>query len=243
LSDQLPSLRTLWISRVRREGPAFDLASAGFAAGLEFLMLHEYPMTAPGYRRLARLGESRLRALLLWEMGMGAAEVRSLAAAGTLGRMTLLDINRNRFGVDGARALAESGQEAPLSLDVSTCGLDDAAAIALAKWPGLSRCRVLDVSDNQIGARGLKALGESPHLTGLLELDVSGMEPGNGLSTLLRTPLIGRLESLRANGMKGDAVKLFRSGPERPLLRNLALDSVLGLKAAIDEKCPNAHLE
>ncbi len=243
LSDRLPGLRKLWISRVRRSGTAFDLADAAFAAGLDFLMLHEYPMNVAGYRKLGRLAEGRLRVLLLWEMGMKEAQLRALASAGTLGRLTHLDINRNRFGVEGARALARSGQQAPLSLDVSSCALDDDAANALAGWPGLARCRVLDVSDNQLSAKGLRALCESPHLTALLELNVSQQAAGSGLAGVLRSPVMGRLESLKATGLRGDAARMIRSGPERPLLRNLALGGPDGLLDAVREKCPNAFLE
>jgi uncharacterized protein (TIGR02996 family) len=245
LSEVLPGLRKLWLSRVRREGRSFDLASAGFAAGLDFLMLHEYRMTAASYKRLGGLAAGRLRCLLLWEMGMDAADVRALADAGMLGRLTLLDINRNRFGEKGAVALAKSGQDAPLSLDLSSCGLDNKAAAALARWPGLARCRVLKLSDNGLTVTGLRALAESPHTTGLLELDVSGQQTsaGGGLAAVVGSPLMRRLESLRAEGLSGDMARLLRAGPELPRLRNLEVEGDDALRKAMAEKCPNAHLE
>ncbi|MBY0231864.1 MAG: hypothetical protein K2W96_21490 [Gemmataceae bacterium] len=69
-----------------------------------------------------------------------------------------------RSGITGLRRLA-----------LPHCNLGDEDAARLAAWPGLARLRVLDLSGNRIGPKGLLALADSPHAGSLeaLMLDSS----------------------------------------------------------------------
>lgn len=82
----------------------------------------------------------------------------------------------------GARALLASPQLAKLdSLSLWRTGLDDDDAVALASCEFLRRATWLDLSDNQIGPRGVEALAASPILANKVVVDLRGnpCDPGD----------------------------------------------------------------
>jgi uncharacterized protein (TIGR02996 family) len=60
------------------------------------------------------------------------------------------------------------------SLSLRGARLDDDDAIALAQCEGLRRCTWLDLSDNKIGERGLRALVDSPIMANKVEIVMRG---------------------------------------------------------------------
>jgi uncharacterized protein (TIGR02996 family) len=130
---------------------------------------------------------SSLRALNLPECSLGGAGFRRLVDSPHLGNLKALRVPGNAIGNRAIRALSHAASLSSLEeLDLSETGsygrtrrsgryhedpvLEATDLAALAKWPGLARLRKLNLSGNNVGGRGLRALLRSPHAGGLKEL-------------------------------------------------------------------------
>src|SRR5262249_2045604 len=98
-----------------------------------------------------------------------------------------LDFSGNDLGNRGPTLLARSPHLERLdALDLSFTELGDRGLAAIAGAPVFGALRSLQINDDtRSGGPGIRAVAESPHLTALAELDVSG----NGLSNVDLQPL------------------------------------------------------
>jgi uncharacterized protein (TIGR02996 family) len=158
------------------EQPIIDHATEIFAVpGIHVLRLrwlgtppapHGLPRRTSAGEKLARVAELiRLRVLRLVAARAQAGTLRDLLASPHLGKLTALDLHGNRA--------------------------DDSVAedIADGRFPDLAE---LWLGNNQVGADGALALAQSPHLTKLRLLDLSG---NRGIDHATRTALKRRFGS------------------------------------------------
>jgi uncharacterized protein (TIGR02996 family) len=98
-----------------------------------------------------------------------------LAACPYLGRLTDLGLSSNGAPAELVGALVHTpGLPALTALRLKWCSLGDDQTARLAEHPWVGRLRVLDLSNNYIGADGGSALTASPHLDGLHSLALWG---------------------------------------------------------------------
>jgi uncharacterized protein (TIGR02996 family) len=146
---------------------------------------------------------STVRALNLVETQMDEAALRHLLASPHLERLEALRLPVHDFGNAGVELLVQASLPNLVDLDLSVASLDDlgsggryrptmdaTGAAALARWPGLSRLRRLDLTGNQLGTDGLTALLSSPGAAGLKTLRLRGvadwdMDGGDGRPDVL----------------------------------------------------------
>ena len=130
---------------------------------------------------------STLRALNIRNCNLGGEGFRQLVASPHLGNLTALRVPGNTIGNRAIRALFKAVSLTSLTeLDLSETGsygrtrsyrryredpvLEAMDLAALASWSGMARLRVLTLSGNNAGRRGLRALLGSPNVSGLKEL-------------------------------------------------------------------------
>jgi uncharacterized protein (TIGR02996 family) len=181
---------------------------------------------------LAELGE-----LSLVHTGLTSDAITALASAPHLGRLATLDLTGSILDDWALRALAEArGLPALTTLRLGAQwhhyqGQATPAGLAeLLRSPFVGRLRRLVVSWQQLAEGLVPALLSSPHLAGLVELDLTGCGlPAPALRALAEGPGLSGLRILRlANNTIDDdlARALLRS---RPDLRELALGTYLQL--------------
>jgi Ran GTPase-activating protein (RanGAP) involved in mRNA processing and transport len=243
LAEVLPGLTRLELLNLRHN----DLGVAGLAqvldtglARVRWLGLRENQLGAEGAALLAgsslpalevlhiganALGDAGMTALApllgrLVELSCGDNRLRAegMAAIAEAKRLTSLDVERNWFGPEGARALAAS--RAPLRAldlywnDIGPEGaqvlfgerehptlewlhlrankLGDAGAVALAGG-SLPKLTNLSLEDNAIGPAGAEALARSSILAGLLHLSLHSNNFGAaGVRALLTSASLSR---------------------------------------------------
>jgi uncharacterized protein (TIGR02996 family) len=154
----------------------------------------------PGIRALASSPTlANLEHLDVGGNGSQAAGVESLAASPFLANLTTLVLDGSTVGVKGAKALADSPFLKRLAcLSLGWSGLTDEGARLLARSANLANLTVLDLSSNRhFGAAGIRALGSSPHLTGLRALSLRGMWLSlEGAQALAESPNFANLDTL-----------------------------------------------
>lgn len=123
-------------------------------------------------------------------------QIAALAATPALARVRRLKIigheqHTGRPGATGLAALFGSPHWPQLeALELPTCAIGDAGATLIAKTASLGELRKLDVSHNDLLARSIVALVESPHLAKLTALDLRGNKPGErGIKALVDSKL------------------------------------------------------
>jgi uncharacterized protein (TIGR02996 family) len=184
------------------EAVAFNFSSGREAvdsiapiAGLCELTIHDRFFDPREIDRFADLPMlSTLRALNLPNCNLGGEGFRRLVASPHLGSLLALRVPGNTIGNPAIRALFDAVSLTSLEeLDLSETGsygrtrnygryredpvIEATDLAALARWPGLARLRVLSLSGNNVGRRGLHALLSSRRVSGLKELRLRG----NGL--------------------------------------------------------------
>src|SRR5262249_22059756 len=147
------------------------LAAARFWATLESVRLTNCPLTEDGAAALSAVAAPRLREFGALDAGRSADGLRRLAGWARVARLDTLDVRGQPLGPAGAGALTAL-TAAPLALVLYGCGIGDEGIATLARWPEMSRCRVLYVAKNDLTERGMRALADSPHLGGLVGLNV-----------------------------------------------------------------------
>lgn len=113
-----------------------------------------------------------------------------------LTNLKLLDLSFTQLGDDDARALAAAASLAGLTTLVlaDNPAVTSDALVALAGSRHFSSLRHLDVSGNQIDARGVRALARSDIATQIETVRLSGNPIGShGTTELVRSPLFGRM--------------------------------------------------
>ena len=168
----------------------------------------------------------RLRSLILWSCNLGPRGAKALGECPRMESLIDLDLGDNYIGDEGMAALAASpyltalrklrinlnnigppGVEA-LAASVSLGGLEvlmlgeaggdvigPAAGVALGRSPYLTHLRELQIHDD-IGALGAAALAQSPNLAGLAELDLCTARGPEAARALATSPYLHRLTRL-----------------------------------------------
>ncbi|MBA4066211.1 MAG: hypothetical protein C0501_21350 [Isosphaera sp.] len=152
-------------------------------------------------RALARSPNlSKLEYLNLSCKGLGNAGARALARSPNLRNLTGLDLSGNHIAPNGARALAQSPNLVGLTcLHLPHNRIGDEGVQALAR--GLRNLTSLNLSGNDIGLPGARALAESPHLANLTHLDLRWNRIGDeGVQALATSPYLTNLRSLDLGG-------------------------------------------
>ncbi len=165
-SENLPRLRALHLPRSGCKGPSLKiLAKSEPMSRLERLQLNDCPMGDEGMTTLVNGNSGALKELRLQYTGLTEAGVDTLCGASFLSNLRHLDLKRNSIGAADLRGLfSQLGPELSV-LRLSTCGLGDEAALALAEATHLSGLRVIELNENQITDTGAAALAEAPHVT------------------------------------------------------------------------------
>jgi uncharacterized protein (TIGR02996 family) len=173
-SPHLVNLRELVLANNELTDVGLEvLAEEGWEVRLEHLDLSGNPIGDGGPAHLADaevLGE--LARLSLERCDLGPHGASDLAGAYWFGGLGALNLNDNNVGADGAAAIAAAGDcLAELRLRNNDLGPDGARH--LAGSAALGGLLILDVSGNGFEAGGVRALGQSPHLTKLAVLDLA----------------------------------------------------------------------
>jgi hypothetical protein len=203
LCDAAPALARLDVPSTVATPPALQ-ALAGLPSLTGLRLLGEESASASALAGAELTG--RLTSLELAAAALSPRALASLAAGGGLARLRRLSLNAASrpasLGAEAARLLAAALPGSLVRLDLERgAGLDAAAARLLAGSERLAGLRWLNLHDNPpIGDGGAEALAASPHLTGLLYLDLSncGIGPA-GAAAQAASPNLARLRHLRLN--------------------------------------------
>jgi hypothetical protein len=99
------------------------------------------------------------------------------------------------------RSKLASGLGGATELNLAAKGFGPALGPLLADSPDLAKLSSLDVSDNDLGIDGVRALTASTRLAQLRDLDLGGNDIGDeGASSVARAPALGALETLNVSG-------------------------------------------
>ncbi|HEY7158160.1 MAG TPA: TIGR02996 domain-containing protein [Gemmataceae bacterium] len=203
--------------------PRWDESSETIVSipGLRELSITDRLIDRGDVGRLADLSLlSTLRALNIRNCNLGGEGFHRLVASPHLGNLTALRVPGNAIGNRAIRALFDAVSLTSLEeLDLSETGsygrtrrdrydryhedpvIEATDLATLARWPGMARLRVLNLSGNNVRCGGLRALLRSSHARGLKEL------------------------TLRANGLDGQTLKEMQEfGSARPELQLDVLD-------------------
>jgi uncharacterized protein (TIGR02996 family) len=102
-----------------------------------------------------------------------------------------LDLEDNRIGPEGARALADSPALGMLTeLHLAGCSLEDEGLTRLVRTPAVARLDTLYLADNHLTAWAARAMADSSHLRSLTSLELSSnpIQP-EGTAALAQRPL------------------------------------------------------
>ncbi|WAS97393.1 hypothetical protein [Nannocystis punicea] len=149
---------------------ARHLASAPHLAGLRELLVDSNPIGDEGVAALLSAPWPRLRLLVLGAGGITDEGVRLLAGAPLLAGLAGLDINRNKIGDAGMRALAAGRLDALTELWCAGHALSAAGVAALAAAPHLRRLARLHLDSPRLSSEELRPLVRAPWLSSLHQL-------------------------------------------------------------------------
>ncbi len=198
-SARLVRLTVLTLDRCRLgEAEAMALASSARFAGLRRLVLDSNPIGDAGLVHL--LGAARgssLESLSVANARLSAAGIGALAAQGG-GLLRSLRLSSNGLGEDAAWALAGAahlGGLSELDLDGNRLGVEGAVALSTSRW--LSRLTRLALSDNALGDAGVAAMATAPCLAGVERLELAGNAlSAQGLRAVAASPALSRVQAL-----------------------------------------------
>ena len=169
-----------------------------------------------GHQMMARLVGSKhlakLKALRVPSNNLGNDGIHSLVRAAALSALEELDLS--------GRGVSERYQDDPI---VRSAGME-----ALAAWPGLATVRVLNLTGNEFGRVGLRALLRSPHASALKELSVRGGRLDGQAMAEFDTDVRGlRLDTLDvgANLLKDVGAEYVALAPSLKDLKVLRMDA------------------
>jgi hypothetical protein len=134
-----------------------------------------------------------LKALWLDRCEVPLSGARSLAKrAAFLDQLRLLDVGHNHFGPVGLEGLL--GRSPPMlhTLRMRDNDLFDKGVALLAGSPASDTLLEVDLSQNGLGAAAALALGESPHLRGLLVLRLADNQINETSAAFLRESALGQ---------------------------------------------------
>jgi uncharacterized protein (TIGR02996 family) len=231
-SEHLSGLQQLTLDQCLRLTPAAirALAAASWFRGLRLLDLGELDGSA--FEELCRVEPlSDLHTLEVDGSTFPTASWRVFARSTTFPRLTSFR-NGTEMAAGQTEAFAETDGLKIAILNMSTCGIGNDGAQALAQAPWLNSLSRLNLAFNNLTAGGIAAIAGSRRLTGLRYLDVSANAPGiGGLRAIAANPALRGLTTLLLNaasdrlaGLTSPAVYEFLATLNLPDLRHLALN-------------------
>ncbi|HEX5269331.1 MAG TPA: TIGR02996 domain-containing protein [Gemmataceae bacterium] len=161
----------------------------------------EYLAIAPCLRELKALWLDRCE---ITQVGAGLFAKKT----SFLGGLRILEVGHNHFGSAGLAALLGRSPPSLHTLGMRDNDLFDRGAEILAASPASDVLCDVDLGQNQLGPSGARALGESPHLRGLLVLRL-GDNPlinESAAKELAASPLGRRLAVLEVDSSRGSVV-------------------------------------
>jgi uncharacterized protein (TIGR02996 family) len=182
-SKKLPHLRALDLSSCEiTDGKAAGaIVNSANLPALTVLRLDGNYFEGPPAKALTGAGRGPgLRALKIGSANFTPAGAAALGACPALRGLYYLSFEYARLTADHFTGFLKPAAFDKLTfLDLTGNDLGPAGAKALAAWPGAASLQWLDVSYNDFGVSGCTALAESPHLGNLRHLHSSG--PGTGV--------------------------------------------------------------
>jgi uncharacterized protein (TIGR02996 family) len=165
---------------------ALELAACTHLENLEVLTLH-----------LTSLGDFTLFSGAPETHVLTAVGARALAGSPHLAKLRRLDLAQNWLDAEAVKAVVSSAWQLE-HLDLANNPIDDAAVMALARAPQLSRLEHLGLAFATLTATGLDALARSKTLTALRSLDLEGCALGGTvLARFLERLALPSLTTLR----------------------------------------------
>jgi Ran GTPase-activating protein (RanGAP) involved in mRNA processing and transport len=144
-------------------------------AGVAFLGLESNPLARVGAKKLAAAAPGGLRLFHCHGSTLRTADVRALARCPRLRTLWYLDLDENGLGTDAVKELVRGfGEWCPPVVWLTENKIDNTGAKMIADWKAAKALRVLQLYDNPLTDAGVRALLDSPNLTGLNGLGVSG---------------------------------------------------------------------
>jgi uncharacterized protein (TIGR02996 family) len=143
---------------------------------------------------------SQLTALDLQRTSPGAEIVEAIVTSSHLARLRRLDLGMNYSGDEAIQALARAGFSSLTTLVLSYNKLGAAGMTALADSPHLTSLEHLSIPWNNMGPAGALALASSRYLTNLRSLNLWGTSIGDeGAKHLAAWPGLAHLTTLILN--------------------------------------------
>jgi uncharacterized protein (TIGR02996 family) len=208
-------------ARVRMDGNLRALASAPWFAGLRALGLNDVGLD-PALLAEILAGGARLCELHLRGNKLGLEGARVLARSSELSELEILSLHRNAIGPEGTRTLFSSPHVQHLrALNLRKNKVGEVGAAALSALPRLC---VLDLSDNDLGARGVSALVSGRGLTQLRDLHLSNAAlDDDAAEVLAASPVLASLRhlSLRTNAITDRGIEALAASEQARNLRVL----------------------
>lgn len=172
--DVFPSIERLDARACGFGEGAFDaLRDAPWSSRLRELALDDQPLTLRAYGVREGAFEN-LESLSLQNCGLDAAQITALTRREDFPALRRLDLSRNTFTMAEARALARCRWLGQLeSLALQNCRMDDDTMFALCDSPHLTSLHALDLTGNwSIGAAGA-SLAKSMNKLSRMQVDLS----------------------------------------------------------------------
>jgi uncharacterized protein (TIGR02996 family) len=246
----LPRLRSLDLSDNHAVGDQAvrALAGASGAAGLHTLNLARTNLTPRGVSDL--FGSPFLQGLRELDVSTAkrrdlAGLVESIAQSPVFANLAALDLGGHPLQpADLQRLFAAAGGRTFVRLGLAGCGLDAAAAEALAAIPfgGLT---ALDLRRNRLGPDGLRALAEAPGLASLTALRLGWNDVRDtGAKALAASPHLTRLTALDLshNNIGGPGLRALAASPNLAGLRELDLSANYVGPSSVEALTSSPHL-
>lgn len=216
-SPNAAALKELSLRTCRLDGQAlaeFDAARPGLS--LETLDLGENVLKDVGAEYVALVACLReLKVLKLDRCEISRAGARLFAKKATfLGGLRVLDIGYNHFGAPGLGALLERKPPALHTLSLRDNDLLDKGPELLAGSPASDPLLDVDLSRNHLGDDAALALGDTPHLRGLLALRLTDNPISPEAIAVLKASTLGRRLTLLEVEDEPKRSPLAPSGPD-----------------------------
>lgn len=171
----------------------------------------------------------QLVALMLGQNEITARGAAALAGADHLLRLRYLDLRVNPIGDQGARAMADARWRNLELLNLNSAHIGDGGLLALGRSPALCTLKQLDLTSNTFSPAGFAAFCESARLDqlGNLAIGYCGLDDPM-LAALVGSPLWPRLYELDLSQAKltVDGFELLARASAQSDLRCLRLDQV-----------------
>jgi uncharacterized protein (TIGR02996 family) len=197
----------------------------GFVEFIE-VSTRDFLKRAPDIFKLMPVRRAFLRA--------GSRRMAALAACPYLARLSGLEFHHTSMGDDGLAALTASPHLGNLTrLKLYCCGFHEAGIHALRRPHAFQRLEHLDLGMNQIGSSGVTTLAQFPLLANVRSLRLTSTAGGDGIAALGASPFLGRLEELdlSSNQLDTGATESLAQAPQFTQLAKLRL-SYCGIRDA-----------